>query len=137
MRVLDEQHRTRTLRGTALDLGDGCGDVPQRHEGLRDEALRVRRAPLVEHPVVPCPHHRGREVLVFGLEELRPAEAREGREQQLGPYAVFVHRADALVNVVRGGDHVVVAPGVEVVAVTAFAGAEAARVCAFPWKESG
>ena len=71
---------------------------------------------------------REREVLVVGFEEPVAAEARERREQQLGPHAVFVHRAHALVDVVRGRDHVVVAAGEQVVALARFAVAELAGV---------
>ena len=99
--------------------------VPQRDQRLRDEAIRVGRAPLVDHPVVPRLHAREREVLVVGLEEAVAAEARERREQQLGPHAVFVHRAHPLVDVVRGRDHVVVAAGEEIAALARFAGPEA------------
>ena len=66
--------------------------------------------------------------LSSACEELRAAEARERREQQLGPHAVLVHRPHALVHVERGRDHVLVAPGVEVVAATLLAGPEPARV---------
>ena len=56
------------------------------------------------------------------------AETGKGREEQLGPHAVFVHRADALVDVVGGRDHVVVMACEEVIALALFSLAEAARV---------
>ena len=62
-----------------------------------------------------CRHASARS-LSIGFEEAVAAEARERREQQLGPHAVFVHRAHALVDVVRGRDHVVVVAGEQVVA---------------------
>ena len=135
-RVLDEQHRPRSLAGTTLDLGDGRLHVPERNERLRDEPLGVCGAPLVEHPVVPGPHHREREVLVVRTEELSPAEAWERREQELGPHTVVVHRFHTLVHVVRGGDHVLVAAGVEVVTAAGFSPRNF-LVWALPWKLSG
>jgi len=110
-------------------IGDRRRDVPERNEHLRDEPLRVRAAPLVEHPVVPGAHEREREARVLRFEELRAAEARERGEQQLRTHPVLVHRLDALVHVVDGGDHVFVAPRVEIVAASRLACSEDPGPC--------
>ena len=134
--VLDEDDSLRALRRAALDLARRERGVPQRDQRLRNEAVRVRGAPLVEHPVVPRLQAREREVLVDGFEETIAAEAWERREQQLGPHAVFIHRAHALVDVERGGDHVVVVAREQIVAPARFAVAEL-PVCTLPWNMSG
>ena len=128
VRVLDEQHRARALGGTTLDLGDCRGYVPQRDERLRDEPIRIGRAPLVDHPVVPRADHRERELRVLRLEELRAAEAGERREQKLGGHTIVVHRPDPLVHVVGRRDHVLVSPGEEVLATARLALPEPARL---------
>ena len=104
----------------SISRAASCGS----HNGisdLRDEPVGVGRAPLVEHPVVPGLDARERELFVVGFEEPVPAEARERREQQLGPHAVFVHGAYAFVDVVRARDHVLVAAREEIVALAGLA----------------
>ena len=56
------------------------------------------------------------EIFVDSLEKTVPAETRKRRKQQLRPYAVFVHRAHAFVDIERGGNHVVVVTRERIVA---------------------
>ncbi len=116
--ILHEEDRLAPLGGAPFDLRRGQDRVPQRDEGLGNEALGVGGRPLVEHPVVPGPHAGQRQVPVGRLQELGAPETGELGEEELGLHAVFVHGHHPLVDVEGCGRHVVEAPGEEVFAVT-------------------
>ena len=73
--------------------------IPDRRDHERNEALRVRAAPLLDVPIVVCLHHREREVLVVTAREELAAELWERREAHRAEYAVRVHVLDALVDI--------------------------------------
>jgi hypothetical protein len=104
-RVLGECHRVTTELGDAADL---CGRIlgrPDHALGHRDEAIRVRAAPLVDVPVVVGVDERLGEVLVGVGVEQPPAEARHRREAHRAEHARSVHVLDALVDVVAARAH--------------------------------
>jgi hypothetical protein len=68
-------------------------------------------------PVVVRTNRRERDVLVLGLEEELPAELRERREVHRRQHTGDVHIADALVDVVATGPHLVEAGGLGAVLV--------------------
>ncbi|CAB4836652.1 unannotated protein [freshwater metagenome] len=104
--VLGERDRGDTFGGAAFYLARNRGRVPQRHDDERDEAAGRGGAPLVDHPVVVGLHAEERELLVLGLVEDLPAEARERREAQRREDVAGVHVLDAGLDVVAPGQHV-------------------------------
>ena len=95
-------------RRVAADLGGAELGVGEERDAHRDDAVGVRRVPLVEEPVVPRLRHREPELGVGAAREHRAAEAGDlRREVHRRPHAVDVHVADAGVDVVATGPHLV------------------------------
>ncbi len=102
---LGERDRGHAACGDAPHFGGGEHGVPERHEPERDEPAAAVAAPFVDHPVVVRGDALQREVLVLGLEEQLPGEARDEREAQRSLGAVDVHVGDARRGVVAPGAH--------------------------------
>ncbi len=99
VRCLEEADRPAALLADPLDLLHREVDVPHRDDAERDEAARVRRAPLVDDPVVVGLEHHERQLLVARLGEGAGVEAGHRREVHRCEHAVDVHVAHALVHV--------------------------------------
>ena len=107
-RVLGERDRVAALRGDAVHLVGHELRVPDGRDRQRDEAARVRAAPLVDVPVVVGPQHVEAHVEVLRAAEQLAAELHEAREAHRAEQAVAVHVVDPLVDVVAAvADHVV------------------------------
>ena len=113
VRCLGEGDRLGALGGCALHLGDRCRHVPEGNHHHGDEAIRRRRAPLVEDEVVPGHHARSGELLVLGREERPAGEPGKRWEAHLGVDAVEVHVGQAGSDVVATREHLVEADRVD------------------------
>ena len=97
---------TRLISATA-----SCGSQ-LGHDRQRQEAIRIGAAPVLDVPVVVGPDDRIRG-LVLDVAEVAGAEPGERREAHRRRDAVDVHVANAGMDVVRTGAHLVEPGGVE------------------------
>ncbi len=108
-RDLAEADRSHAPVGVAPHLGGGQPGVPQRDDGEGDQAaLRLRAAPLLDHPVVVGLHAEQGELFVLGLGEGLAAEPGEGGEADRGLEVVDVHVLEPRRHLVGAGAHVLV-----------------------------
>ena len=112
--ALGQGHRREAPLGVAADLlGTDLG-VGEPGDAHGDDALGMRRPPLLEEPVVPRLRRRQTELGVGALREHPPAEAGDHRgEVERRPHAVDVHVADAGLDVVAAGPHLIEAEGLD------------------------
>ena len=90
----------------ALDLLDGFVGVGEERDPQGYEPVRVRRVPLLEEPVVPCPGRGQAELGVIGLREHPAAEPGDHRrEVHRRPHSIDVHVLDAGVHVIAARPH--------------------------------
>ena len=113
-RVLGERDRVAALRRESAHLGRGGVGVEQRHDPARDEAVRVRAAPLVDVPVVVGADHHEVHVAVGSRAQDLAREPGPVREVQPRELAAGRHVEHAGVDVVAAGAHVLVAQRIDV-----------------------
>ena len=108
VRHLGQRHRGEAARRVAADLRRALFGIGEVRDAHRHDAVGMRRVPLVVEPVVPRLRHREAELGVGAAREHRAAEAGDlRREVHRRPHAVDVHVADAGVDVVAAGAHLV------------------------------
>ena len=117
VRRLGEGHRGEAALGVAPHLLGSDLGVEQVRELQRDHAAGREPHPLLEHPVVPRPHRREREVGIVGelLQALTGEAGEERREAQRRVHTVDVHVGDARLDVPRAAPHLVEARRLEAV----------------------
>ena len=108
VRHLGQRDRGETACRVAPDLVRGLVGIGEEGDAHRDDAVGVLRVPLVVEPVVPRARHREAELGIAATGEHRSAEAGDlRREIHRRPHAVDVHVANAGVDVVTAGAHLV------------------------------
>src|ERR1700733_5255190 len=80
-------------------LGHPFGPEDEAGQRQRDEATRIRAAPLFDMPVVVGPAHAPRQLARSALQEVLPTEAGPRREAHGAEDTVDIHVADPLVYV--------------------------------------
>ena len=105
----------------AFNLLSGFLHVIEGQDPARNEAAGIRRAPLVDVPIVVGLDHHQVDVAVGALVEDLAREAGEIGEVQTRQLAAGVHIAYPLVDVETPRAHLVVARGVDVVHFARFA----------------
>src|SRR5271170_4220081 len=63
--VVGKGDGVHTERRDALQLSNGSGHVPYRHDGQRDESTRIPTAPFMDVPVVVGAYRCERQLLVL------------------------------------------------------------------------
>ena len=123
VRPLGQGDRGEAPGGVAPDLGHGQVGVGQEGDAERHDPVRIGLVPLLEEPVVPGADAGQPQLAVGGGEEDPSAEAGDlGREVHRGPHPVDVHVADARLDVVAPGPHLVEAERLQPVGLGAPAG---------------